>query len=50
MMNVTRNVVEDLLAVYLAGEASADSRAFAHRFLLPLVCMASRRSSTMLKH
>jgi len=33
MMNVTRNVVEDLLAVYLAGEASADSRALVEKWL-----------------
>lgn len=32
-MNVTRNVVEDLLAVYLAGEASADSRALVEEWL-----------------
>jgi ferric-dicitrate binding protein FerR (iron transport regulator) len=32
-MNVTRNVIEDLLPVYLAGEASADTRALMEQFL-----------------
>ena len=32
-MDVTRNVVEDLLAVYLAGEASADTRALVENWL-----------------
>jgi anti-sigma factor RsiW len=32
-MNVTRSVVEDLLAVYLAGEASADSRALVEEWM-----------------
>lgn len=32
-MNVTRDVVKDLLTVYLAGEASADSRALVEDYL-----------------
>jgi len=32
-MNVTRDIVEDLLAVYLAGEASADTRALVDDWL-----------------
>jgi len=32
-MNITRDVVEDLLAVYLAGEASADTRALVEDWL-----------------
>ncbi len=32
-MNVTRSVVEDLLAVYLAGDASADTRAIVEEWL-----------------
>jgi len=32
-MNVTRDVVKDLLALYLAGEASADTRAFVEEYL-----------------
>ena len=32
-MNVTRDVVKDLLTVYLAGEASADTRAFVEDYL-----------------
>ena len=32
-MNVTRNVVKDLLTVYLAGEASPDTRAFVEDYL-----------------
>lgn len=31
-MNVTRNVIEDLLPVYLAGEASADTRALLEEY------------------
>lgn len=33
MMNVTRDIVRDLLTVYLAGEASADTRAFVEEYL-----------------
>jgi len=32
-MNVNRNVVKDLLVVYLAGEASADTRAIVEDWL-----------------
>ncbi len=32
-MNVTRDVVKDLLTVYLAGEASADTRALVEEYL-----------------
>ena len=32
-MNVTRDVVKDLLTVYLAGEASADTRALVEEWL-----------------
>jgi hypothetical protein len=32
-MNVTRDVVKDLLTVYLAGEASPDTRAFVEDYL-----------------
>jgi len=32
-MNVTRDVVKDLLAVYLAGDASADTRALVEQWL-----------------
>lgn len=32
-MNVTRNVVKDLLTLYLAGEASADTRALVDEYL-----------------
>ena len=32
-MEITRNVVEDLLAVYLAGDASADTRAIVEEWL-----------------
>jgi hypothetical protein len=32
-MNVTRNVVEDLIAVYLAGDASGDTRALVEDWL-----------------
>jgi anti-sigma factor RsiW len=32
-MNVTRDVVRDLLTVYLAGDASADTRALIEEFL-----------------
>jgi anti-sigma factor RsiW len=32
-MNVTRDVVQDLLTVYLAGEASADTRALVEEWL-----------------
>jgi anti-sigma factor RsiW len=32
-MNVTRDVVRDLLTVYLTGEASADTRAFVEDYL-----------------
>jgi len=32
-MNVTRDVVKDLLTIYLAGEASADTRAFVEDYL-----------------
>jgi anti-sigma factor RsiW len=32
-MHVTKNVVRDLLALYLAGEASADTRAFVEAYL-----------------
>ncbi len=32
-MNVSRDVVKDLLTVYLAGEASADTRAFVEAYL-----------------
>jgi anti-sigma factor RsiW len=32
-MKVTRDVVRDLLSVYLAGEASADTRAFVDSYL-----------------
>jgi anti-sigma factor RsiW len=32
-MKVTRDVVKDLLTVYLAGEASADTRAFVEDYL-----------------
>ena len=32
-MNVTRDVVKDLLTVYLAGEASADTRALVEDYL-----------------
>jgi anti-sigma factor RsiW len=33
MMNVTRDVVRDLLTVYLAGDASADTRALVEEYL-----------------
>jgi anti-sigma factor RsiW len=33
MMNVTRNVVDDLLTVYLAGEAHADTTALVEEWL-----------------
>jgi anti-sigma factor RsiW len=32
-MNVTRDVVNDLLTIYLAGEASADTRALVEEYL-----------------
>jgi anti-sigma factor RsiW len=32
-MNITRNVVEDLLTLYLAGEANADTRALVEEWL-----------------
>ncbi|RPI19687.1 MAG: hypothetical protein EHM61_28170 [Acidobacteria bacterium] len=32
-MNVTRDVVKDLLSLYLAGEASADTRVFVEEYL-----------------
>ncbi len=32
-MNITRDVVRDLLTVYMAGEASADTRAFVEEWL-----------------
>ena len=32
-MNITRNVVKDLLTVYLAGEANADTRALVEEWL-----------------
>jgi anti-sigma factor RsiW len=32
-VNVTRSVVKDLLTVYLAGEASPDTRAFVEEYL-----------------
>lgn len=33
-MNVTRNVMHDLLTVYLAGEASDDTKAFVEEYLM----------------
>ncbi len=41
-MNVTRNVVEDLLAVYLAGDASADTRALVEEWLRTDAALARR--------
>ena len=32
-MNISRDVVKDLIAVYLAGDASADTRAFVESYL-----------------
>ena len=32
-MNVSRDIVKDLVAVYLAGDASADTRAFVEAYL-----------------
>ena len=32
-MNISRDIVKDLIAVYLAGDASADTRAFVESYL-----------------
>ena len=41
-MKITRNVIEDLLPAYLAGEASADTRALVESYLEEDVELARR--------